>query len=85
MTHVAPTIKSVSEHYADDMVSSAYTSNLDEIASQVDLWIHGHMLESFDCQIGNCRVVCNPCGYNTRAGAPENAHFNPNLIIELPA
>ncbi|MBC3920060.1 metallophosphoesterase [Undibacterium sp. CY18W] len=84
VTHMAPSMKSVPERYAQDMVFAAYASNLDEIASQADLWIHGHMHESFDYEIGQCRVVCNPCGYKTRAGTPENAHFDPNLIIELP-
>lgn len=83
VTHMAPSMKSVSDRYAQDMVSAAYASNLDEIASRADLWIHGHMHESFDYQVGDCRVVCNPCGYKTRAGAPENADFDPNRIIEL--
>lgn len=85
VTHMAPSLKSIAERYVQDMVSAAYASNLDEMASQADLWIHGHMHESFDYQIGECRVVCNPCGYKTRAGTPENAHFDPNLIVELPA
>jgi Icc-related predicted phosphoesterase len=83
VTHMAPSMKSVSDRHAQDMVSAAYASNLEELASQADLWIHGHMHESFDYQIGDCRVICNPCGYKTRAGLPENTNFDPNLIIEL--
>ncbi|MFZ6690074.1 metallophosphoesterase [Undibacterium sp. SXout11W] len=83
VTHMAPSMKSVSEQYSDDLVSGAYASNLEEIAKQADLWIHGHMHESFDYYIDECRVVCNPCGYRTRSGTPENINFNPNLVIEF--
>lgn len=83
VTHMAPSMQSVSEQDAEDLVSAAYASHLDEVASQADLWIHGHIHESFDYHIGKCRVVCNPCGYKTRAGSSENTHFDPNLIIEL--
>jgi predicted phosphodiesterase len=83
ITHMAPSLQSVSAEYADSPVSAAYASRLDELAEKADLWVHGHMHESFDYRIGECRVVCNPCGYRTRAGTPENANFDPNLIIEL--
>lgn len=84
VTHMAPSMQSVSEYYADDLISAAYASNLDELVQKADLWIHGHMHESFDYRIGRCRVVCNPCGYRIKSGVPENSNFNPDLIIDLP-
>jgi hypothetical protein len=54
------------------------------MALRADLWVHGHMHESSDYQIGQCRVVCNPCGYMTRSGTVENRRFDPNFIVELP-
>ena len=84
ITHMAPSMKSVPEKFATDLVSAAYASNLDDMVMQADLWFHGHMHDSFDYQIGKCRVVCNPCGYMTRRGGVENGDFNPNLIIEIP-
>jgi predicted phosphodiesterase len=83
VTHMAPSMHSVSERYALDRISAAYASNLDEIVGKSDLWIHGHMHESFDYRIGKCRVICNPCGYMTRGGGIENDQFNPQLVIEL--
>lgn len=83
ITHMAPSILSISDRYASDPVSASYASRLDDIAIQSDYWIHGHMHESFDYQIGKCRVVCNPCGYMTRGGGIENEEFNPNFILEL--
>ena len=83
VSHMAPSIKSVSSQYVDNLVSAAYASNLDDVAAKADLWIHGHMHESFDYTIDQCRVVCNPCGYKTLGFTPENDNFNPNLIIEI--
>ncbi|WP_076592148.1 metallophosphoesterase family protein [Herminiimonas arsenitoxidans] len=83
ITHMAPSILSVSERYTSDPISASYASRLDEMVSQSDIWIHGHMHESFDYRIGKCRVVCNPCGYMTRSGEIENEQFDPNFIIEI--
>jgi len=85
ITHMAPTMRSVAERYATDLVSAAYASNLEEVAAQADLWIHGHMHDSFDYQIGKCRVVCNPRGYITRAGTPENSTFGAGYCVDMEA
>lgn len=83
ITHMAPSMRSIAERYASDPVSAAYASRLDDLASQADVWVHGHMHDSFDYQIGKCRVVCNPCGYMTRGGGIENGRFDTNFIFEL--
>lgn len=83
VTHMAPSKRSVPEQFSADIVSAAYASNLDEMASQVDLWIHGHMHTSSDYEIGSCRVVCNPRGYHLSSGRGENVDFDPNFIIEI--
>ena len=81
ITHMAPSMRSVPERYATDIVSAAYASNLDELAQSADMWIHGHMHASSDYEIGKCRVVCNPRGYRLSDGRGENLEFNPNKII----
>jgi predicted phosphodiesterase len=83
ITHMAPSMQSVTGQYARDLVSAAYASRLEDVAQLADLWVHGHMHDSFDYQIGACRVVTNPCGYIRRDGTPENEHFDPNFVIEL--
>lgn len=83
VTHMAPSMLSVAERYADDIVSSAFASNLDDLVKNADLWVHGHMHDSFNFQIGECRVICNPCGYMTRGGGTENGSFDPNLVITI--
>jgi Icc-related predicted phosphoesterase len=83
VTHMAPSKKSVSSKYEHDLVSAAYASNLDELVPRADLWIHGHMHESFDYRIGKTRVVCNPFGYASKSGDAENSAFNSNFIIDI--
>lgn len=81
ITHMAPSMQSVSARYQDDLVSAAYASNLEEIMANTNLWIHGHMHDSSDYHVRKCRVVCNPCGYMKRDGTTENSLFDQNLII----
>lgn len=83
ITHMAPSFQSVAEQFADDPVSAAYASRLDDMVRQADLWIHGHMHDSFDYRIGKCHVVCNPCGYMTREGAAENPRFDSDFTVEI--
>mgnify|MGYP007060589152 CR=1 FL=1 len=37
--------------------------------------------ESFDYQVGNCRLVCNPRGYMRHGLDQENKRFNPELVV----
>ena len=58
---------------------------------QADLWLHGHVHDSFDYRVGRCRVICNPRGYalNRKEVAAvaelqfENQAFVGGLVIEL--
>jgi len=83
ITHMAPSKLSVPEIYASDGLSAAYASRLDSLVEKADVWVHGHIHESMDYHIGKCRVVCNPCGYKTGGGTPENEQFDPNFVIDL--
>lgn len=84
ITHMAPSMWSVSEQYRTDLSSASYASEMDDLVSKADLWVHGHMHEALDYRIGKCRVVCNPCGYIDRNGSPENSQFDPAFVAELP-
>ena len=83
ITHMAPVIQSVADRFQTDLISAAYASRLEDMVVQADVWLHGHMHDSFDYRVGKCRVVCNPCGYRTRSGLPENEAFNPDLTIDI--
>lgn len=83
MTHMAPSKASVAPQYSGDLLSAAFASNLDDLVSKADVWVHGHMHTSSDYRIGRCRVVCNPYGYIRKDGEPENGDFRPDFIVEL--
>lgn len=89
MTHHAPSLKSSSAQYVTDVVSAGFASNLEDFARRhVDLWVHGHMHNSSDYQLGHCRVVANPRGYPRRNKSSftspfENPRFDPDLIVEI--
>lgn len=81
VTHHAPSSKSIPEQYKDDVVSSAYASNLESfiLKHQPQYWIHGHVHVPVTYEIGGTTVLCNPQGY---IDEPYNG-FNKNLIIEI--
>ena len=83
VTHMAPSMRSVASRYAADLTSAAFASPLDALAARADLWVHGHMHDTFDYHIGATRVVCNPCGYLHRGGGNENAGFDPAFVVEV--
>jgi predicted phosphodiesterase len=82
VSHHAPSMKSVSEQYKDNLLTACFASNLDELVSKADLWLHGHTHNSADYRIGKARVVSNPRGYE-KYGRIENEEFNPGLVIEI--
>ena len=69
-------------------------SDLTPLVQKADLWLHGHVHDSFDySDVGWCRVVANPAGYVKNLGGArnpsefelENALFNKSLVLELTA
>lgn len=83
VTHMAPSMRSVAGRFRTMPVSAAYASRLESLVERADLWVHGHMHTSFDYTVGKCRVLCNPCGYMTRGGTPENPRFDPDFIVDV--
>ena len=86
VTHHGPHRGSLAPRFAADWVSTAYLSELPESFFEVPvLWVHGHTHSSHDYQVGRCRVVCNPRGYQTAAmPLPENRAFRADLVLTLP-
>lgn len=93
ITHHAPSRGSVHPRFRGDPCNAAFVSDLDELVMKADLWIHGHVHDAFDYQVGKCRVVTNPGSYATTLGkvkSPEelefeNPHFDPQKVIEIEA
>lgn len=80
VTHHAPHPGSIHSRYREELLTAAYVSDLTAVieAGCPDLWVHGHVHESFDYRVGATRVICNPHGYGT-----ENRSFDPALVVEI--
>jgi calcineurin-like phosphoesterase family protein len=82
VTHHAPSSQSVHPRYANDLLTPAFASNLENLmdGDRAALWIHGHMHDPFDYEIYGTRVVCSPRGYAPNSLTPE---FRPDWVVEV--
>lgn len=83
VTHHAPSEKSISEEYVNHKANASYASNLENFIldhPNIKLWCHGHIHSPSDYMIGDCRVICNPRGYEKYT---ENKNFNSHLVIDI--
>jgi predicted phosphodiesterase len=48
-----------------------------------EVWIHGHVHESRDYEVGGTRIVSNPRGYALSAGRFENPKWDPAFMIDI--
>lgn len=89
VTHHSPCTLSIHDKYKGDTLNAAYVTDLTDIMADFvpNVWIHGHMHDSFDYKVYETRVVCNPKGYPLPRyigySGFENADFNDNLVIEM--
>jgi predicted phosphodiesterase len=92
ITHHAPHARSIHPRFAESRLNPAFVSDLTPLVRKADLWIHGHVHDSFDYQVDGTRVIANPRGYalNYKNAASlevldwENPRFIPDLVIDLP-
>lgn len=82
VTHHAPSIKSIHQRYAMNLMSAGFASSLDALVRHADVWIHGHTHNAvyylLDPANHKGRVVCNPRGYRN-----EFTGFQEDLVIEV--
>ena len=93
VTHHGPHPMSIHPRFVGDRVNAGFVSDLTPLLHGVDLWLHGHVHDSFDYRIAGCRVVANPAGYvrnllDASAGSYsgfkfENSKFDPSLVLEI--
>lgn len=78
ISHHAPSELSVAPWYKGDYLNPAYFSNMENeiLDTKPVLWMHGHMHNTFDYELGDTRVVCNPRGYSKIAGSRGTDLFN---------
>lgn len=80
VTHHAPHRGSLHPRYEGSALNPGFVSDLEGLilAGKPDLWVHGHVHDSYDYMVGRTRVICNPKGYGS-----ENLAFKPSLVIEV--
>jgi len=80
VSHHGPSIQSVPENKRKDITTSAYVSDLGDLVSRrkPGYWVHGHLHNACDYDLGGCRVVCNPRGY-----PGEKNGFDPEKYVEV--
>ena len=87
VTHHAPSFRSISHQFADSPINPAFASDLEKLILKhsPELWIHGHIHESADYQVGRTRVVCNPLGYSVDGpgAAFENLKWDPGKMVRI--
>lgn len=81
VTHHAPSALSIPANRRDSLTSAAYASNLEDfiLRHEPNAWVHGHLHNSSDYNIGSCRVLCNPKGY----AGEENDSFSDRFTFEV--
>lgn len=86
VTHFAPARGSIHPRFAGSPLNACFVSDIEDRIRrwQPQLWLHGHVHDSFDYAVGSTRVVANPRGY-APGGVVENAHFDPSFVIEIAA
>lgn len=91
VTHHGPHPQSVHSRYEGSVLNAAFVSDLTPLMGKADLWIHGHVHDSFDYTVNGTRVVANPRGYalNRRAvESPaelewENPRFDARMVVTV--
>lgn len=91
VTHHGPHPLSVHPRYLGDPLNAAFVSDLSELLQGPDLWLHGHVHDSFDYNVNGCRVVANPRGYPRNASSCgrekdllfENPSYECALVLEV--
>jgi predicted phosphodiesterase len=98
--HDAPTVaithhgvhpQSVHPRFDQHPANPGFISNLSDVLGLADLWIHGHVHNSFDYWVGRTRVVVNPGSYALNIGQAkrpedlrwENPEFDPAKLVQL--
>jgi predicted phosphodiesterase len=81
VTHHTPSPRSNAEKYRGDLLSAAFTSDVEELmdGDRVALWIHGHTHHCVDYEVNGTRVVSNQRGYPNEG----IAEFNPSFVVEV--
>lgn len=82
ITHYLPSTQCVVPQYMGNPTNIFFVCDVEHliVEKKPKLWVSGHTHVSFDFNIENTKMLCNPFGY---ARFAENIDFDENLIIEV--
>ena len=85
VTHHSPSKLSIKPKYEKDvLMNGAYSSDLSEFIldhPEIQVWTHGHTHDTFDYQVGETRVICNPRGYKYYEQRADE--FDPTIGFDI--
>jgi predicted phosphodiesterase len=96
ITHHGCHAKSIDHKYVGNALNGGFVSDLSALMPNADVWIHGHVHDSFDYRVAtstthHCRVVVNPGSYPKNLNGAiledqilwENPKFKRDLVISV--
>jgi len=85
VTHHSPSRLSTKPRYEKDFhMNGGYSSSLEDLIldnPNIKYWTHGHTHDTFQYEIGQCTVICNPRGYVGYEERPKS--FDPTVGFVL--
>ena len=66
VTYFAPSLRSADPRYGLVPGTAGFCNALDDLLSQAQLWLHGHLHCPSDYVHQGCRVLANPRGYDSK-------------------
>lgn len=91
VTHHGPHPRSIHPRYAAERINGGFVSDLSPVLKKAQLWIHGHVHDSFEYVEHGCTVIANPHGYvRNKSYASkveefdrENRNFRDDRVVEV--
>jgi predicted phosphohydrolase len=86
MVHHGVSFLSRNKDYNSSLLDGAYYSDLSDFIldnPRIKLIVHGHTHQPLDYMIGDCRIVCNPRGYNCEQDYSDYVEYQPKFIEVL--
>lgn len=81
-THFAPSKNSVAKNYKLSN-NSYHVVDMEALMGFSDVWVHGHVHDSFDYTIEGTRVISNPRGNSPIFGLAQNNFFVKDFTFEI--
>lgn len=82
VTHHAPSAKSIPLALRNREDCARLASELDDLVTKADIWVHGLIPDTVDYTIGRARVVCNARGLPWESYAGRRK-FEPQFLVEF--